>query len=141
MVAAAAPTRLNMAILNLTPKFSDHDSSSPHPPSSPSTDSEVKCSSLALHASIAAVPDSQLRTIMVKLAESSPHFHRIIMKELGYAQAGGESPLTTPTTPKTRRSEKRRSKAHRHHKILNHKRHTSTATETSFQSECTYHPG
>jgi len=146
------PRPLNMAMFNLTSTFSDYISSFPYPPSSPSAD---EYSSLALRASLATVPDSKLRAIMVKLAESSPQFHRAIMKELGYAQARGESPPTTPTTPtpanpKTRRSEWYRSKPRPQHKtptvstqtpIHNHKRHISTATEASFRSDCVYHPG
>lgn len=130
-----------MAMLNVTSKLSNFDS--PYPSSSPSTDSEVEYSSPGMRASIAAVPDSTLRAIMIKLAESSPQFHRAIMKEL--AQTSGESPLTTPTTPKIRKPERRRSK--RRHKALtistqtpihNNKRH---ATERLYQSNCVYHSG
>lgn len=142
--------RHNMAMLNVTSKLSGFDSS--YPSSPPSTDSEVEYSSPGLHASIAAVPDSTLRAIMIKLAESSPHFHRAIMKELGSAQASGESPLTTPTTPKIRKPERRRSKRRSHHKTLtvstqtpihNHQRHISnvTVTERLYQSGCVYHSG
>ncbi|KAF8813392.1 hypothetical protein BYT27DRAFT_7084474 [Phlegmacium glaucopus] len=134
-------------MFHLPSTFSDYVSAFPYPPSSPSAG---ECSSLALRASVAAVPDSKLRAIMVKLAESSPQFHRAIVKELGYAQVTRESPPTTPTTPKTPKSEKRRSRPRRQHKTLtistqtpnhNHKRHISTATEASFLSDCVYHPG
>ena len=137
---------LNMAMLNVTSKFSGFDS--PYQRSSPSTDSEVEY--FGLRASIAAVSDSTLRTIMIKLAESSPHFHRAIMKELGCAQVIGESPPTTPTTPKFRKPERRRSKPRGHHKNLtistqtpthNHQRHISSATECLYQSGCVYHSG
>ena len=134
-----------MAMLNVTSKLSSFDS--PYPSSSPSTDSEVEYSSPGMRASIAAVPDSTLRAIMIKLAESNPQFHRAIMREL--AQASGESPLTTPTTPKVRKPERRRSK--RHHKALtvstqtpirNNQRHiTSNVTERLYQSGCVYHSG
>jgi len=137
-----------MAMLNVTSKLSGFDSS--YQLSSPS-DSEVEYSSPGLHASIAAVPDSTLRTIMIKLAESSPQFYRAVMKELAYAQASGDSPLTTPTTPKIRKPERRRSKLRSHHKTLtistqtpirNHQRHISNATERlSYQSGCVYHSG
>ena len=134
-----------MAMLDVTTKLSDFDSSYP---SSASTDSDVEYSSPGLRASIAAVPDSKLRAIMIKLAESSPQFHRTIMKEL--AQASGESPLTTPTTPKIRKPERRRSKHRSHHKSLtvstptpfrNHQRHIGNATERIYQSGYVYHSG
>ena len=133
-------------MLNVTSKLSGFDS--PYPPSSPSADSEVEYSSPGLRASIAAVPNSTLRAIMIKLAESSPQFHRTIMKEL--AQASGESPLTTPTTPKIRKPERRRSKLRSHRKTLtvstqtpirNHQRHINNATERLYQSGCVYHSG
>lgn len=133
-------------MLNVTSKLSGLDLS--YPRSSPSTDSDVEYSSPGLRASIAAVHDSTLRAIMIKLAESSPQFHRAIMKEL--AQVSGESPLTTPTTPKGRTPERRRSKLRSHHKTLtvstqtpirNHQRHISNAMEHLYQSGCVYHSG
>lgn len=138
--------------LNISTIAKPLGSNLPYSSSSPPIDSEVEYSFRTLRASIAALPDSKLRAIMIKLAESSPQFHRSLMKELGYAQTSGEpSPAspTSPTTPTARRPEKRRSKL-THHKTLtistqspihNPKRHISTATETSSQSDCVYHPG
>lgn len=138
-------SRLNMAMLNVTTMLSDFDSSYP---SSASSDSDVAYSSPGLRTSIAAVPDSTLRTIMIKLAESSPQFHRTIMKEL--AQVSGESPLTSPTTPKIRKHLRRRSKPRVHHKpltvstqtpIRNLQRHIGNATEPLYHSGYVYHSG
>ena len=133
-----------MAMLNVTSKLSGYDSS--YPRSSPSTDSEVEYSSPGLRASIATVPDSTLRTIMIKLAESSPQFHRAILKEL--AKASGESPLTTPTTPKIRKPERRRRNRHKTLSVSTQtpdrnrqRRHVSNATERLYQSGCVYHSG
>ena len=136
---------LNMAMLNVNTTLSSFDN---FDSSYPSSDSDVEYSSHGLRASIAAVSDSTLRAIMIKLAESSPQFHRIIMKEV--AQASGESPLTTPTTPKIRKPERRRSKHRSHHKTLsvstqtpirNHQRHIGNATERLYQSGYVYHSG
>ena len=135
----------NMAMLNLTSKFSSFDSSCPR--NSPSTDSEVEYLCPGLRASVAAVPDSKLRAIMIKLAESSPHFHRTIMKELGSAQDSAESLPTTPTTPKAYNPQRRRSKRGSHHKTLTISTQTPihnpkrTGRERSYQSDCVYHPG
>ena len=132
-------------MLNVTTKLSDFDSSYP---SSASSESDLEYSSPGLRASIAAVPDSTLRAIMIKLAESSSQFHRTIMKEL--AKVSGESPLTTPTTPKIRKPERRRSKPRSHRKpvtvstqtpIHNHQRHIGNATERLYQSGYVYHSG
>jgi hypothetical protein len=133
-----------MAMMNLTSKFSSFDSS--YPRNSPSTDSENEYLCPGLRASVAAVPDSKLRAIMIKLAESSPHFHRTIMKELGCAKTSAESSPTTPTTPKICNPQRRRSKRG-HHKTLTISTQTPirnpkrTGRERSYQSDCVYHPG
>ena len=130
-------------MLNVTSKLSGFDLS--YPRSSPSADSEFEYSSPGLRASIAAVSDSTLRAIMIKLAESSSKFHRAIMKEL--AQASGESPLTSPTTPNIHKSERRRRRSHHRtlavstqSSIRNHQRHNNS-TESLYQSAYVYHSG
>jgi len=137
--------QLDVTMLNVASKMSGLDSSGPS--SSPTTDSEVECSSPGLRASVAAVRGSKLRAILIKLAESSPQFHRAVMKELACAEDSEES---SPTSPKIRGPQRRRSKSGSHRKTLtisattpirNHKRQISTATERSYQSECVYHPG
>ncbi|PPQ76527.1 hypothetical protein CVT26_013362 [Gymnopilus dilepis] len=83
--------------------FLDYDSDSAptlYPSSCPSSDSEdescrPRASDTILRSSIASLPDSKLRSIMIKLAGSNPQFHRAIMKEL--AQSDDDSPPLTPT--------------------------------------------
>ena len=132
--------QLNLAMLDVISKFSGLDSG----PSSSPTNSEVEYSSPGLRASVAAVRGSKLRAILIKLAESSPQFHRAVMKELQ------DSEESSPTSPKIRSPQRRRSKSGSHRETLtisaktpihNHKRHIGTATERSYQSECVYHPG
>ena len=138
-------------MLNVSTKLSGFDSSLRYQ-SSASTDSDGEYSSPGLRASIATVPDSTLRAIMIKLAENSPHFHRTIMKELAQvsAESPADSPLTTPTTAKIRKPERRRSKRRSHHKSLsvstqspirNQQRDIGIATERLYQSGCVYHSG
>ena len=133
-----------MALFNMTTRLSDFDSAS--------TDSDVEYPSPGLRASIATVPDSKLRAIMIKLAENSPQFHRTIMKELAQvsAESPADSPLTTPTIAKIRKPERRRSKRRSHHKpltvstqtpIRNQHRDIGNATERIYQPGCGYHSG
>ncbi|KAF8969100.1 hypothetical protein BDZ97DRAFT_1915466 [Flammula alnicola] len=147
------PTRLDMTSLTLSPFHErDFDSPSPYPPSSPSTDSsdvESVAHSLntGLRSSIAALPESKLRSIIVKLADSNPRFQHAIMKELAYTHAIGDSPPTTPTMSKQRKP--RRRKTRRNCKNL-----SVAATQDSFeqkrraspsyvppQEAFAYHPG
>lgn len=157
MLSLPSPPRLTMPGINVysTP-FPDRgfDSPSPYPPSSPSTDSETDERpahlSTSVRASIAAIPESKLRSIMVKLADSNPRFQRAIMRELTYAQPFGDSPPTTPTNAKPRKA--RRNKSRRNCKGLSvsiqdapvrgHRRALELAElEAPYQNELVYHPG
>jgi hypothetical protein len=149
------PPRLNMATVNTSSApFTNRgfDSPSPYPPSSStdsSTDDDEKPHYLSggIRASIATIPESKLRSIMVKLADTNPRFQRAIMKELTYAQPLGDSPPTTPTTAKQRKA--RRSKPRRNCKGLSvstqnahangHKHGYRSSLE--IQNEPVYHPG
>ncbi|PPQ88474.1 hypothetical protein CVT25_011920 [Psilocybe cyanescens] len=83
----------------------DFDSPSPYPPSSPSLgDSDddlllAQSSRATFRSSLASVPESTLRSIVVKLADSNPRFQRAIIKELAYINP--DSPPTTPTIART----------------------------------------
>ncbi|KAF8150911.1 hypothetical protein B0H34DRAFT_801820 [Crassisporium funariophilum] len=139
--------------MSLVTPFGDYDSPSPYPPSSPSADSDGEYSpppsNMGLRTSIATVPESRLRAIMVKLADSNPRFQRAIMKELAYAQPFGDSPPTTPTATRQRKS--RRSKTRRNCKNLSvstvtpvpmfQRKRSVVALQPLYQDDCVYHPG
>lgn len=157
MLSFPSPPRLNTTAINISSgPFPDRgfDSPSPYPPSSPSTDSEdderPDRLSTGVRASIAAIPESKLRSIMVKLADSNPRFQRAIMKELTYAHPFGDSPPTTPTNAKQRKAH--RNKSRRNCKGLSvstqdapvrgYRRALELAElEVPYQNELVYHPG
>ncbi|KAF5327809.1 hypothetical protein D9619_004719 [Psilocybe cf. subviscida] len=94
----------------------------PYPPSSvfdtpsdsdDSDDSDAPLPPSGLRTSVAALPESKLRRIMVKLAASNPRFHRAIMKELACAREfTGDAVDTPPETPIKAGREQRRRKRH-----------------------------
>lgn len=152
-----SPPRLDMTAINRSSTFADRgfDSPSPYPPSSPSTDSDSdddeKHNHLGVRASIAAIPETVLRSIMVKLANSNPRFQRAILKELTSAQPFVDSSPTTPTSTKQRKA--RRSKPRRNCKGLSvsthdahahgHRRNSEVDDSQAlpYQNEGAYHPG
>jgi hypothetical protein len=157
MLSFPSPPRLTMPAINISSApFPDQgfDSPSPYPPSSPSIDSQdderPDHLSTGVRASIAAIPESKLRSIVVKLADSNPRFQRAIMRELEYAQPFRDSPPTTPTNAKARKA--RRNKSRRNCKGLSvstqdasvrgHRRALELAElEVPYQNELVYHPG
>jgi len=152
MLSFPPPPRPNMPAFNISSApFPDRslDSPSPYPPSSPSSDSEdderPDHLSVGVRASIAAIPESKLRSIMMKLADSNPRFQRAIMKELTYVQSFVDSPPTTPTNAKqrkARRNYKGLSVSTRDVSIRGHKRGLDVAElEVPCQNEFVYHPG
>ncbi|KDR78785.1 hypothetical protein GALMADRAFT_1268985 [Galerina marginata CBS 339.88] len=129
----------------------DYDPISPYPPSSPSADSDMEdchflASNATLRTSIASIPESRLRSIVIKLADSNPRFHRAIVKELAFAST--DSPPTTPTNPKPYKSRRNRTRRNRNCKGLSvstqvpylYKRKVASSQSLA-QTECIYHPG
>ncbi|KAJ3514662.1 hypothetical protein NLJ89_g2250 [Agrocybe chaxingu] len=120
-------------------------SPSPYPPSSPSVtsdDEDIEPLS-GLRSSIAALSETKLRAILLKLADSNPRFQRAITKEVAYAQPLVDSPPTTPTNAKHHR--KRRSKTRNHCKNLSGastpSRKLTLAPAHLDEAEFAYHPG
>ncbi|KAF8199732.1 hypothetical protein BJ912DRAFT_663547 [Pholiota molesta] len=156
MPKPATSVRLDMAFIHASSVHSHgshaFDSPSPYPPSSPSTDSSdaedlPRISKTSLRYSIAELPESKLRSILFKLAGSSPRFEHAIRKELALAQSSGDSPPMTPTTSKPRKASRKQS----HQEFgdvevatpehLAQQGRTGSPSLTRIQEDFVYHPG
>ncbi|KAF8879311.1 hypothetical protein CPB84DRAFT_1751678 [Gymnopilus junonius] len=131
--------------------FPDYDSDTPslYPSSSPSSDSgdesyRVQSSDTGLRSYIASAPEFRLRSIMIKLAGSSPQFQRAISKELAHSDSD-----SSPITLINQRVRSRKNKARPSHRSLAVATHLplfyqteSTSPPITPQAEKhVYHPG
>jgi len=127
---SSSPLHLDIpAMKTRRSQVSGRESASPYPPSSPSVEDSDFEDALwsqspttnSLRAFIARIPESQLRSIIVKLADNNSHFERAITKELADGPALPSSDVlnTSPSTPTGRKPRTfRRSKTRRSRKEL-----------------------
>lgn len=95
-----------------------------------------------LYASIITLPEVELRSMIMKLADSSPRFQRAIMKELSQIQTITDAePPTVSTTPSTKQGKKRRLKSHRNPKNLTLSTGSVRVVSQTHQLDYVYHPG
>lgn len=139
----------------------ERDSPSPYPPSTPSIDSSddeeeqpMYLARFGLRASVAALPDHQLRGIVLRLLDTSYSFRRALQKEIAFADhEEPDTPPTTPTATTHRRGKARRAtrsrKSRKHAEgtqrslTLPHQplRPESPAPQLDSGADHVYHPG
>ncbi|KAF9546970.1 hypothetical protein CPC08DRAFT_648885 [Agrocybe pediades] len=134
---------------------SELDSTSPYPPSSPSVESELENADhtwshtmiSSLRSSIANIPESELRSLIVRLANKDLHFQRAIREELTCSLPLDSSASVSPTTPTHKRHKARRNRIPRHNKEITISRKSSWSDDNlktprrATKPKICFHPG
>ncbi|GLB44897.1 hypothetical protein LshimejAT787_1802340 [Lyophyllum shimeji] len=140
-----------MRITGIAPSKPHHDAYSPSSLPSQYSDSDSDntntpipsyTTTLRLRASIATVPETRLREIMVRLVDRSPGFQHAVAKEL-LAVSNTLTPDNAPPLPLPSPRRKRRRSSRRSLEAPSHRRCVNCGQQFSLDRDavCVYHPG